>query len=328
MTTYEEILDEIAQHQDECFTCYNYRHKSCGFVYPDKRLPQDACPSQDDVESLSGDDYWCMMTQVTGERCTKHPDEIIFLEMIEKGLRNIPSGVDEDTVNYVLQRSYRILNKYPSDCPLYRNTPIRDEVQKAITLMLAYIDFDSIQNGASIYRLIQSVDVGYDRKSGLFKICPQLMAASLLEHCVVQDHSGYYDSTGNFDARIWDIEKTTYIGESWLDVIAYQEQKKSTNFEPHADRSKPTSEPESPPANIPSELRQLIDAGLLTNGLQLKPKQSRKSVVEYCHDHDLFKPWGLNEWRKIDCMISDRSGKEITAESLKQAYQDYQKLYL
>ena len=326
MASYEDILSIIERQQDQCFTCCHYRRGQCGFVFDNKIIPNDKVPSGEVVENLSGDDYILFLTQLNGERCYKVDSEFDFLTSIENHLREVPPGVDEDTVSYVLQRAYRILNKYPAQSTLYTHTPIRNEIQSAITLMMAYIDYDSIQNGASIYRLIQAADIGYDRPSGLFKICPRQMAIGYMSHCVVQDHDGYYESDGAFDATIWDINKKQYIGPSWLDVMKYMRQAQPVVPECTITASRVPVEPATLPENTKPELKQLVEAGILSNALQLKPKQSRRSLVQYCIEHNLFKPWHLENWRTIDGVILDRSNTLISAESLKQAFQDYQKL--
>lgn len=328
MTTYEEILELIERHQDTCFTCYNYRYKYCGFVFPDKCIPEDKFPADEEIQKMADDAYTLFLTQAYGDRCKRVKTEFDFLTEIENRLRNVPPGIDEDSVNYILQRAFRILNKYPSENPLYKNTPVKEETQKAINLMMAYIDFDSIQNGASIYRLIQAADLGYDRPSGLFKICPRQMAIGYMSHCVVQDHDGYYESDGSFDATIWDITRKQYIGPSWLDVMKYMQQAQPAIPEAIITNNRARVEPEPLPLDSHPELKQLVEAGILSNALQLKPKQSRRSLVQYCVEHELFKPWRLENWRSIDGILLDRSGALISAESLKQAFQDYQKLYM
>ena len=285
-------------------------------------------PSQEEVENMDHEAFVLVMTQVNGERCESVDSEYDFLASVENHLRDVPPGVDEDTVNTVLQRAFRILNKYPTVNLLYINTPIKDEIQMAITLMMAYIDLDSIQNGASIYRLIQAADIGYDRPSGLFKICPRQMAIGYMSHCVVQDHDGYYLSNGAFDATIWDITRGAYIGKSWLDVMSYFQQAEPDEPVVHLNRNKEVQEQRPKQEITMPELKQLVDGGILSDALQLNPKQSRRSLVEYCHEHNLFKPWLLDDWRRIDNVILDRSGQKISAESFKQAFQDYQKLHL
>ncbi len=326
MTTYEEILNIIERQQDQCFTCCHYRRRQCGFVYDDKLIPDDRIPSGEEIENLSGDAYILFMTQLSGERCQKVDSEFDFLTSIENHLREVPPGVDEDTVNYVLQRAYRILNKYPAQSTLYTHTPIRNEIESAITLMMAYIDMDSIQNGASIYRLIQAADIGYDRPSGLFKVCPRQLAIGYMTHCVVQDHDGYYTSDGSFDATKWDITRKDYIGKSWLDVIAYYQHAEPDEPVVYVERNNRAPEQRPKPEITMPELKKLVDAGILSDELQLNPKQSRRSLIQYCVENQLFKPWHLENWRTIDGVILDRSKALITAESLKQAFQDYQKL--
>lgn len=72
------------------------------------------------------------------------------------------------------------------------------------------------------------------------------------------------------------------------------------------------------------ELQQLIDAGLIDSNFQLTADSSRRKIVEYCIDHDLFSPRHIAEWRRIDNILIDQSGKSISAGSLKQATQDYE----
>ena len=94
---------------------------------------------------MADDAYTLFLTQAYGDRCKRVKTEFDFLTEIENRLRNVPPGIDEDSVNYILQRAFRILNKYPSENPIYKNTPVKEETQKAINLMMAYIDFDSIR---------------------------------------------------------------------------------------------------------------------------------------------------------------------------------------
>lgn len=72
------------------------------------------------------------------------------------------------------------------------------------------------------------------------------------------------------------------------------------------------------------ELQQLINAGLIDNDFKLTPDSSRRKIVEYCIEHDMFSPRHIAEWRRIDNILMDHSGKQISAGSLKQATQDYE----
>lgn len=330
---YDEIMDYIAHHQEICFTCSNYRKKLCGFAYSGKRLRDDQIPENQDFQNWAYDAYQLYLTQVTGEACEKQTPTVDFLNEVEEMLSRTVSGIDEDTVNYILQRAFRILNKYPLSEELFSSTPIKEDIQSAIDLVMAHIDLDSLEHGANIYQLIKAVEIGYDRKKGLFKIYPKAMAITLMRKCVQQTPEGYYLSTGDFDEESCDfrINKANFVGRTWLDV----EKNTSRNYPDHvaattapADTKKEETAPESQYLVSIPELNQLVEAGILSKSLQLLPKQSRRSIVEFCHEHELFKPWHLDNWRRINGIISDHSGRKISASSLKQAFQDYQKNHL
>lgn len=321
-------MDRIQRYQELCLGCYAYRRGLCGYIFADKRIPESERLPNDIGPMEYNGDWTIYLTQAYGEPCNTQDNSSGFLNAVESDLREVVPGVDEDTVNTVLQRAYRILHKYNVEETLFKNTTIGTDVQQAIDLVMAHIDLDSLQNGASIYRLIQSADVGYNRDRGLYKIYPRKMAVSLICRALVQDEDGYFESDGAYDARTLDVGRKSFIGPSWLDVMEYQKKTNPDESGTSIKRVKHSDEPSTPPDDILPELKKLIEAGILTNSLQLKHKQSRRSMVEYCIRHKLFRPWHLENWRSIDKMITDRSGHQITAESFKQAFQDYQKTHV
>ena len=152
----------------------------------------------------------------------------------------------------------------------------------------------------------------------------------MMKHCVQQTPDGYYLTTGDFDVSLNDyrINKANFVGRSWLDVERatsgrFNSDRVSASVIEHVELQEDLSS--SVPSTKVPELEQLVEAGILSSSYQLLPKQSRRSIVEYCHEHNLFKPWHLEDWRRIGGLISDRSGRKISASSLKQSYQDYQK---
>ncbi len=330
IVSYEEIMDIISEHQEICFTCSNYIKRQCGFVFPGAKLREDQFPPEGEMQNWAYDTYQLYITLSTGEACEKQTHSIVFLNLIEDKLAKTSPGIDEDTVNYILQRAFRIMYKYHHDEALFKNTHIKDDIQKAINLVMAHIDLDSLEHGANIYQLIQSVEIGYDRPTGLFRIYPKAMAIALMRRCVQQTADGYYLTTGDFDDTINDfrINKANYVGRDWLEmekrtgrVDSFDRSSDAQSFEENGIIEKPDTEVLE---RIP-QLKQLIDAGILSNYLQLLPGQSRRSIIEYCYTNNLFKPWHLAEWKVIGGIISDRQGRKISAFSLKQAYQDYQK---
>ena len=75
---------------------------------------------------------------------------------------------------------------------------------------------------------------------------------------------------------------------------------------------------------IHPELKHLIEANLIDSNFQLTNESSRRRIVEFCIEHNLFSPRHIAEWRRIDNILKDHSGKPISAGSLKQATQDYE----
>ena len=72
------------------------------------------------------------------------------------------------------------------------------------------------------------------------------------------------------------------------------------------------------------ELQQLIDAGLIDSNFHLTKDVSRRKIVVYCEEHDLFSPRQIAQWRRIDGILKDQDGNPISASSWKQATQDYE----
>ena len=89
MTTYEEILELIERHQDTCFTCYNYRYKYCGFVFPDKCIPEDKFPADEEIQKMADDAYTLFLTQAYGDRCKRLKSEFDFLAELENAEFNL-----------------------------------------------------------------------------------------------------------------------------------------------------------------------------------------------------------------------------------------------
>lgn len=325
---YEDILDYIAHYQDTCIVCPNYRHRECGYIFAGARLPKGSSILAETYNQMTYDERVLYDTQVSGDPCENQVTSVVFLNTVERDLELVPVGIDEDTVNILLQKAFRILHKYTSEEDLFEGTTIRSDIQKAIDLVMAHIDLDALRNGVSLYRLIQSADIGYKRENGLFTIYPREMAVSLMAWAIVQDHGGYYSSYGNFDARIWDIDKQQYIGPTWFYVEQYKANTPSdwdsTPIE-HVKRKKGDAVPAE---SITPELQKLIDAKIIDSSLQLTPHQNRRSFVQYCHENGLYKPWLLENWRLIHNLILDQKGNPISAESFKQAFQDFQKNHL
>jgi len=230
----DEIIDSIARYQDHCFSCPNYRHRECGFAFPEARFPEDKRIFAEVYQEMDYEERRLCDTKMSGEPCEEQPNSVAFLDSIEEDLENVAPGIDEDSVNTYLRRMYRIMVKHKDSDPLMQNTSIRSDVKKAIQLILAKLDLDALEEGVSILRLINASKLGYTRKDGLFQIFPPEMAIPLIRKAIVQNPEGYYKGNGEYDPDIEDtvIQLDFFLGKDWreaqsslctLDTIALRE---------------------------------------------------------------------------------------------------------
>ena len=202
---FNSIIDHISRYQDHCYTCANYRHGLCGFVYPAQRFVGGATILLETYKQMSYDERVLYDTRASGDPCEDQEGSVSFLNSIEDDLSRMPEGIDEGTLTHVLRRLYRVLGKHNISDPLMANTSIRSDVFKAVQLILAKFDLDALEHGISILRLIKTTKLGYTRKGGLYLLCPEEMAIPLIRKSIVQTADGYYLGNGEYEKDDEDV---------------------------------------------------------------------------------------------------------------------------
>ena len=100
------------------------------------------------------------------------------------------------------------------------------------------------------------------------------------------------------------IKSTTYLVDSRpLAEVIKKSQAKETEISKHL------------------ELKQACDDGIITPGGQLKVYRS--DFIRYCVVNKFFFPQNIQKsWEPIDSLLTTANGKTITADMLRQSYQD------
>ena len=218
MAEYRKVLKYIADYQDQCICCDHYQRGECGFAFPTVRLSESEVQFFSMFKDDNEDNKRIYKTCHLGEPCQDRQSSIAFLNNVENELDSISEVLDESEIRYLIRKIYRCETKYSDDEPFIQNTSIRDDISKAIGLLLAKIDYECLEQGISIRSLIRSANINYSREEGLFKVCPKEIAIEMMRKSLIWAPDGFYEPKGAYDLDLEDVVPvlTGKLGDSLL----------------------------------------------------------------------------------------------------------------
>ena len=205
MGEYRKILQDIAGYQDQCICCEHYQRGECGFAFPTVRLSESEAQFFTMFKDENEDNNRIYRTCHLGEPCQNRLSSIAFLNGVENELDCISEVFDESEIRYLIRKIYRCETKYSDEEPFIQNTSIREDISKALGLLLAKIDYECLEQGISIRSLIRSANINYTREEGLYKICPKEIAIEMMRNSLIWSPDGFYVPKGAYDDSIEDV---------------------------------------------------------------------------------------------------------------------------
>lgn len=194
-------LQLIGEYISKCASCPHNYDGECGFVNAWKLDEEEQAISPEQYEEMTSEELELFNSKIDGRSCSKQKSNPQLMSEIEMALDNSdynPSHSEIIKIVTLCHKYWNEVKRYDGSIDNFFN----DTVEKAINIVLSYLDLRCLENGKDIMPILDTYVGRYTRERGLDRYCPEAISNNYLKTAKQYDINGEIKATHSFHPSV------------------------------------------------------------------------------------------------------------------------------